>query len=92
MVSDINQGQTVILSSRKGYKLDSSAEETVFSSIPETPEERQSWLERRIIYSSSPQELDSLANELYVSDSTLKNDLAKVQKSFARQNLRLSFQ
>ncbi len=92
MVSDINQGQTVILSSRKGYKLDSSAEETVFSSIPETPEERQSWLERQIIYSSSPQELDSLANELYVSDSTLKNDLAKVQKSFARQNLRLSFQ
>ncbi len=90
LVAEANQKHILIESSRKGYKLAEGAWDPELSPIPETPSERQSWLKQRIIYSADPQDLEELANELFISDSTLKNDLLKIQKSLQKHHLRLS--
>jgi lichenan operon transcriptional antiterminator len=86
----------------KGYKLHVVVEkkfkdfivefikkEEVICEVPNFPEERINYLIKRLLLSDSYLKLDDLAEELYVSKSTLQNDLQHVKKQLARYNLYL---
>ena len=57
--------------------------------IPRLPEERITYLIKRFLLSESYIKLDDLADEMYVSKSTIQNDLAHVKKKLSLYDIRL---
>ncbi|MGS0904013.1 BglG family transcription antiterminator [Bacillus altitudinis] len=55
--------------------------------IPNQPEDRISYLLRRLLLSEDYMKLDELAEELFVSESTVKNDLKAVKHLFSLHGL-----
>jgi len=89
-INTINPG--TILSSRKGYQVDLEKASDLLSSsestIPQTSDERVSYIINRVIKSGSVNAFD-LSDEMYVSYSTLKSELVKVRRVLARNDLQL---
>lgn len=50
------------------------------TNIPKTPEERVAYLIKRLLLDDTYVKLDDLADEIYVSKSTIQNDLIEVKK------------
>ncbi|MGG3572304.1 BglG family transcription antiterminator [Bacillus gobiensis] len=72
-----------IFDDRSFYKL--LKEETHFFNrgiIPTLPEERTQYLIRRLLLADQYIKLEDLADELYVSKSTVQNDLREIKKTF----------
>ncbi|WP_022794168.1 BglG family transcription antiterminator [Marinococcus halotolerans] len=57
--------------------------------LPSLPEERVSYLIQRLLLASSFIKLDELANEMFVSRSTVQNDLKKVREILKEYNIAL---
>ena len=57
--------------------------------VPMTPEERASHIIRRLLLSDGYLKLEDLADEIYVSKSTLQNDLKLVKHRLAKYDIRL---
>ena len=57
--------------------------------LPMTPEERVSHIIRRLLLSDGYLKLEDLADEIYVSKSTLQNDLKLVKHRLAKYDIRL---
>lgn len=57
--------------------------------LPMTPEERVSHLIRRLLLSDGYLKLEDLADEIYVSKSTLQNDLKLVKERLGKYDIRL---
>ncbi len=57
--------------------------------IPRLPEERHTYVIKRFLLSESYIKLDDLADEMYVSKSTIQNDLAHVKKKLSLYDIRL---
>lgn len=55
--------------------------------IPKTPEERITYMIKRLLLSESHIKLDDLADEIYVSRSTIQNDLIQVKQILADYNI-----
>lgn len=54
--------------------------DTLASQSPNTPEERVSYIIRKLLLANGYIKLDDIAEELYISKSTLQNDLIEVRK------------
>lgn len=57
--------------------------------VPMTPEERVSHIIRRLLLSDGYLKLEDLADEIYVSKSTLQNDLKLVKQRLKKYDIRL---
>ncbi len=57
--------------------------------IPKTPVERVTYMIRRILLNESYIKLDDLADEMYISKSTIQNDLKAVKEILTRYDLTL---
>lgn len=57
--------------------------------IPQSSEERIVYILRKMFYSSDEIDIFDLSDELYISVSTLKNELAKLKKRLSRFDLQL---
>ena len=57
--------------------------------IPKMPEERIAYLMKRFLLSDGYIKLEELADEMYISKSTLQNDLGHVKKMLAVYDIRL---
>ncbi|MEA4875511.1 PRD domain-containing protein [Anaerorhabdus sp.] len=89
-VNKINSSSTAtfILSSYKGYKINGNISlPQEISKNPETFIEREDYIIRKLLNSSIEISIFSLADELYISDSTLENDLKQIKKSLTQFNL-----
>lgn len=85
----------LIESSPKGYRIDKTMALALLASthqiVPQTPGERQRFLAHRLIeQNNQPLDIYDIAEEIYVSDSTIKADLRKLRKKFDNFNLTLS--
>ena len=70
----------------KKISIDDAAPETV---IPRLPEDRIAYLIKRFLLSDGYIKLEDLADEMYVSKSTLQNDLTHVKKKLSVYDIRL---
>jgi lichenan operon transcriptional antiterminator len=74
----------LIISSNKGYRVKSSNLITFFSnieiSVPETPTERIAYLLLKLISTEKSLSIYDLAEELFISESTLLSDAKKLKK------------
>lgn len=59
------------------------------SCIPVHPEDRVNYIIKRLLYANGFITLEKLADELYVSKTTIDNDINKVQEWLAKYNLEL---
>lgn len=57
--------------------------------IPETPEERVSYMIRRLLLNNGYVKLEHLADEMYVSKSTVQNDLKPVKEQLGKYDIKL---
>ena len=57
--------------------------------LPGTPDERVTYLIKRLLLSEGYEKLDDLAEEIYVSKSTIQNDLKQVKDRFAEYDIHL---
>lgn len=55
--------------------------------IPDLPEERVRYLVKRLLYAGGYVKLEDIAEELYISKSTLQNDLRDVKKVFKEYDI-----
>lgn len=60
---------------------------TVKNNIPNTPEDRVHYIVRKLLLRNDFIKLDEIADDLYISKSTLQNDLNEVKKIFKNFNL-----
>ena len=74
---------------RNYLKRISGDESTTQTVIPRLPDERITYVIKRFLLSESYIKLDDLADEMYVSKSTIQNDLAHVKKKLALYDIRL---
>lgn len=96
-VTELNARGSVVISTHRGYTLDprawaqiSDASTSKTSAV--TPDERLRFLCRYLASSSEPISLYDLAEQLYVSDSTLETDLGRAREVFRENDLRLGRQ
>ena len=97
-INDLHPG--LIESSNHGYCLDIKKAEDIFSSIdtrvhiPQTSNERVTYIINSLISSHRDATLDifDLAEELYISHSTLKKDLHAAKKTIHKHDLKLYLQ
>lgn len=72
----------IILSSKNGYKLNDKCNlDKYFDSevTPITPEERVSYILNKLLNSNKPIDMLDVADDIFVSDATLKKDLKKIR-------------
>lgn len=62
---------------------------SVLDTNPVTPEDRQRYIVKRLIDSNDCIKLENLMEELYVSESTIKNDLKNVKSILQKYNIRV---
>ncbi|WP_203248887.1 BglG family transcription antiterminator [Sporosarcina beigongshangi] len=74
---------------RNYLKRVSGDESTVEKGIPKLPEERVTYLIKRFLLSERYIKLDDLADEMYVSKSTIQNDLVQVKNKLSLYDIRL---
>ncbi|MFW6678991.1 BglG family transcription antiterminator [Lacrimispora sp. AGF001] len=98
-ISEINSFEKdLILSSRKGYQIDSKRGKAFIQSkgrnIPQNAHERINYIIIRILSNDTDQgsktDLYSIADEIYVSFETIKKDMYKVRKKFMEHDLYLT--
>ncbi|GGB54640.1 PRD domain-containing protein [Virgibacillus dakarensis] len=99
----INGFQTKIISKKsKGYKIIAESHEQLFELLHEvdsenllfdvnsvTPEDRVRFIMKKLLYSNESIKIESFMEELYVSDSTIKNDLIKVKEVLKKYNIKI---
>lgn len=98
-VHEINEEYPqAIHSSRDGYRLDMDLVKTILDEssdhIPQTSEERVIYLLNQLINHHQDEAIDiyDLCDEMFISLSTLKNELQKVKRRLAKYDLELIYQ
>ena len=89
-----NDSDGLILSTRHGYDVDAKkAQEYLGRSdqcedgVPQTNEDRAIWVLRRLIRADRPIDTYEMANELFISISTMNLVMAKVRRQLADNDL-----
>lgn len=85
-----------IISSREGYRIDSSIGEKIVNDdnthIPQTSEERVTYIINELIHHNGSNkiiDMYDLCDEMFISLSTLKNELIKVKRKMVKFDLQL---
>lgn len=88
-ISDLNSQHTnIILSSKKGYQLNREQYEA-YQHAQQNKESRTQVIVNRLVFTTHPLMMEDLADELYISYTTLKKDLQSVKQILARYALTL---
>lgn len=74
---------------RKYLQSNLSSEVAAEGFVPKTPEERISYMIKRLLLTEAYVKLDDLADEMYVSKSTIQNDLKYVKQILAKYDITL---
>lgn len=84
----------LILSTRHGYEVDAEkakqyleSSEQVKTRVPQTNEERATWVLQQLVRVDKPIDIYDMANELYISISTMNLVMAKVKRQLADNDL-----
>ncbi|MFR6673761.1 MAG: BglG family transcription antiterminator [Enterococcus avium] len=91
-ISEIRElDKTLIQSGRNGYrvnsdKLSKSIEEEQYV-VPQTPEERQKYILKRILLSNTTIDIFDLSNEICVSENTIQLYFKKIREKISDYNL-----
>lgn len=93
-IQEINSSYpSAIHSSHEGYMIDPNIANTILnqssSHIPQTSEERRVYILNRLIKSDTSVDIYDICDELYISYSTVKNELQKVKRKLAIYDLQL---
>lgn len=93
-ISEINRIQeNTILSSREGYKIDleqaSILLENQREELPQTSQDRVAFIINKLVKDEIPVDSFELCEELFISMSTLKNELKKVKRKIEKFDLQL---
>lgn len=96
-IQDVNKTyENVILSSRYGYQINAETKDQVLkqnpSSFPQTSNERVAYIINRLVKTKDGYDAYTLCDELYISMSTLKNELKKVRRKISTFDLVLHSQ
>lgn len=92
-VSSLNENETspLVISSNKGYRLNSAQQYLAYrekgSQNVETPQTRQNLIIQKLISSQDGIDLFDLADELFVSESTIENDIRSIRKIVSSCNV-----
>lgn len=94
-VSEINSSYPdSIHSSRDGYSIDANIAKQLIDSnsthIPQSSDERMIYIINRLIRNVLPVNSFDICDEMYISYSTLKNELQRVKRTLSRYDLRLT--
>lgn len=94
-ISEINAiHHGLILSSNKGYKVDTDQVNTFLANeqkaIPQTQSERIAYILKKLVHTSQPISIYDLSDALFISESTLRLDLKLIKEKLAKNNLELS--
>lgn len=93
-VAKLNARGTVVVTSHRGYALDPRARARLANLAEpaasiDTPDRRLEYLCRLLAQMSTPVDVHSLADKLYVSDSTIESDLSRAREVFREHDLTL---
>ncbi len=93
-ISEINAiHHGLILSSNKGYKVDTDKVNMFLASeqkaIPQTQSERIAYILKKLVQTTEPICIYDLSDALFISESTLRLDLKLVKEKLAKNNLEL---
>lgn len=93
-IQEINSSYpSAIHSSHEGYTINAKIAEAILNQssnhIPQTSEERRVYILNRLIKSDKPVDTYDLCDELYISYSTVKNELQKIKRKLAVYDLQL---
>src|SRR5690625_688883 len=99
----INYDTKIISKKSKGYKITSKSKEQIttlvnlikaeslsLNSNSITPDDRERYIIKRLLFANNEIKLYSLTQELYVSESTVKNDLIEVKGILNKYNIRIT--
>ncbi|MGQ3481347.1 MULTISPECIES: BglG family transcription antiterminator [Paenibacillus] len=94
-IGEINQiHHGLILSSNKGYKIDTDQVNTFLTtkqkSIPKTQSERMAYILKKLVQTNQPIYIYDLSEALFISESTLRVDLKLIKEKLSKNNLELS--
>jgi lichenan operon transcriptional antiterminator len=91
-IGDDSEG--LILSTRHGYEIDAEKAKQYLESserdsgrIPQTNEERAIWVLQQLVRANEPLDIYGMADELYISISTMNLVMAKVRRQLADNDL-----
>lgn len=94
LVKSINEEYpNLILSSRSGFKVSSKQQLTSILSnsqitdIPQSESDRKTLILKSLLFSNESKDLDELAQELFISPSTLNNELIKIKLELSEFDL-----
>lgn len=95
-IGEINQLHCgLILSSNKGYKVDTDQVNTFLTNdqkaIPQTQSERMAYILKKLVQTNQPLYIYDLSDALFISESTLRLDLKLIKEKLAKNNLELSW-
>lgn len=96
-VKEINDAYpNTIVSSREGYRIDPEIAKDILNNdtthIPQTSEERVTYIINELIHHNGSNkiiDMYDLCDEMYISLSTLKNELTKVKRKISKFDLKL---
>ncbi|MCC0632598.1 PTS sugar transporter subunit IIA [Clostridioides sp. ZZV15-6388] len=90
-VNEINSTGEIILSSKKGYKvnLNSSCQTKIDSSENASPANRLNLILKELIVNSKGINIFDLSEELFVSSATIEGDIVKANKFIENYNLKI---
>ena len=94
-VAKLNARGTVIVTSHRGYALDPRARARLANlaeptASVDTPDRRLEYLCRLLSQASAPVNVHTLADKLYVSNSTIESDLSRAREVFREHELTLN--
>ncbi|MFV0381649.1 MAG: BglG family transcription antiterminator [Breznakia sp.] len=93
-IVDINQQfENTIVASRKGYRIDREKAKMILNSdnytLPQTSHERVNFMINILVKQNTALNTYDICDELYISLSTLKNELKKIKKKVSQFDLQL---
>ena len=82
----------VIISTTNGYigikrSLQKLLEESSFNPVPQTPDERVKYILKKLLFNHDELNIFDLSSELYVSESTIKKDITRINKEYSNEDL-----
>lgn len=94
-ISEINQiYHELILSSNKGYKVDTEQVNAFLTkdqtAVPQNQSERVAFILKKLVQTTQPIYMYDLSDALFISESTLRLDLKLIKEKLIKNNLELS--
>lgn len=91
LISQINNGETIIESSSKGYRVIDgyNIDFDDYMQIPESANDRKQYIIEKIIIHHDSLDIDELREYFCISDSTFKNEIQQIRKSVEPLNIHI---